>query len=369
MDVNQLPITPHARQIVGRCLLGGVEVPFVSFEVDNNGFYQADTFRVSFATNGLPARYNLEWFASQAVIEVELHVGIISKLGVDWTQLIVGNADLVAYDPARFEVMLEGRDFTAYFIDNKVAPSWKNMTSSQVATQLAKKYGLSPVVTATKTRVGTYYQIDSVSMQSDRTEWDFLAYLAAWEGFQVYVKGRELHFEPALEPAKADQYLIRWAPPGNLAYPQANVSDDLRFDRNLTLAKGVTVQVLSHNVKTNKPFSVTYPEHSAKGTAPGQASPRRQVYTIRRAGLTHDGAMQLAQQVHRDITRHEMRLSGSTAGDNLLMPDTIIRVEGTGSQFDQLYYADSVRRAFSWDAGYHMSFSAKNHNPNSNPSV
>lgn len=369
MDVNRLPVTSNARQITGRCLLGGVNVPFVSCEVNNNAFYQADTFSVTFATSGLPKGYDLKWFSTQTDIEVELFVGIVGKTGIEWQSLIIGRADSLHYDPARFEVVLEGRDLTSYLIDNKSSAKWPNQTASQIAVAMANKYGLKPVVTPTKTKAGTYYQIDHVDVQSERTDWDLLTYLAGVEGFQVYVKGRELHFERLIDQSKADNYVIRWVAPGSLAYPQANVSDDLRFERNLTLAKGVTVQVRSWNSKQKQPFTVSYPTNSAKGIAPGQSNSKRQVYSITRAGLDQDGAMQLAQSMHHQITRHEMRLSGSTAGDNLLMPNTLIRIEGTGSAFDQLYYCDSIRRSLSFGDGYRMSFTAKNNNPNSNPLV
>jgi hypothetical protein len=179
----------------------------------------------------------------------------------------------------------------------------------------------------------------------------------------VYVTGTELHYEPALDPTTTDQYLIRWVAPGALAYPQANTSDDLVFERDLTLARGVTVQVISY--KDGKTYTATYPNNSAKGIAPGQSTSKRQVYEIKRNGLDQQAAQQLAQKIHKQITDHEMRLSCSMPGDNSLMPNTIVRQEGTGSGFDQLYYVDSVRRSLSFDAGYTMSLTAKNHNPNS----
>jgi phage protein D len=366
MDVNQFPVIPSARRIVGRCLLNGVEVPFVSFEVDNNAFNSADTYSVSFGTSALPQDMGLlNWWAHQTSIKVELHVGIYSKLGVDWTQLMVGYADAFRFNPARTEITLDGRDFTALLIDAKSAgESFKNYTSSQIATLLAKRHGLTPVVTATTKRFGEFYQIDTAHLTGEQTEWDLLCALAAIEMMQVYVSGNELHFEPQVDPATTDQYLIKWVPPGTLAYPQANVSDDLLFERALTVTKGVTVEVLSWHSRHKRlvPFVAAYPKYT-KGTTPGQSAPRTQVYRIIRNGLTPDMAMQKAQAIYKQIVQHEMKMSGSSAGDNLLTPQTIIRVEGTESPFDQLYFCDSVRRSFSWEGGYRMSFSAKNHSP------
>lgn len=364
MDLNNPNVTPDARQVVGRLLLNGVEVPFVSCDVDSNGFYSADTFSVVLATSGLPVGFGLlSWWASQTSIEVSISIGMVNGLKTDWTNLIVGLVDKWKFQPARFEVSIEGRDLTGKLIDSKTSEKFANMTTSQVAVLLAKRHGLKPVVTATKTSVGGIYKYDHTHLTDETSEWDLLAYLAGVDGFQVYVKGKSLHYEPALNPKTAKHYVIKYVPPGMYEYPQANCSDDLTFERDLTLAQGVTVQVRSWH--KGKAFTVSYPSSTAKGIAPGKATAKRQVYSIVRNGLDHQQALKLAQRLHKQITDHEMRMSGSLPGDNVLMPDVIVRVEGTESGFDQLYFADSVRRTYSVEGGYAMSLTAKNHNPNS----
>lgn len=364
MDVNIADAPSNARHVVGRLLLGTTEVPFVSIDVDSNGFYSADTFSATLALSAMPADTGtLAWWGSQTSVEVTISVGLIDQNSTNWQTLIVGGVDRWSFSPARFEVHIEGRDYTSKLIDTKTSEKFANYTTSQVATLLAQRHGLTPVVTATTTNVGGIAKYDHTHCNDERTEWDLLSYFAGLDGFQVYVKGSELHYEPALEPEKADQYLIRWVAPGTLAYPTANTTDDLTFERDLTLAQGVTVSVRSW--KNGKAYTETYPTNSAKGIAPGQAVAKRQVYSVVRSGLDRQEAQALAQKLHKQITQHEMRMSGSLPGDNLLWPDTIIRVEGTSSAFDQLYYADSVRRSLSYESGYTMSLAAKNHNPNS----
>ncbi|MBA4710565.1 type IV secretion protein Rhs [Aquitalea magnusonii] len=366
MDVNQI-LPSHARQIVGRCLLAGTEVPFVLFDVDNNSFGAADTFSVTFAVSALPASFSLlKWWADQTSIEVEIHVEITASGQTSKAQLIVGDVDTWHFNPARMEVVAEGRDFTGRLIDAKSAgESFKNYTSSEIASMLAKRHGLTPVVTATTGKFGEFYQIDSTHLSGEQSEWEILTTLAGFEGMQVYVSGNELHFEPQADPAQSDQYLIQWTPPGDKPYPQANVADDLQFERALTIAKGITVQVLSWHSRHKKtvPTIASYPKN-AKSVTPGGSTPKTQTYRIIRNGLTPAQAMDMAEKIYRQIIQHEMKVSGSMPGDNLLTPQTIIRVEGTNSPFDQLYYCDSVRRSLSVDEGYRMSFTAKNHNPN-----
>jgi phage protein D len=364
MDVND-PFAPAgARQVAGYVLLAGVEVPFWSWEVDSNSFYSADTFSITFALSAMPADTGtLAWWSKQTSIEISISAAIIGQNSCDVKNLIIGGVDKWHFNPAKFEVTAEGRDYTAKLIDTKTSEKFSNYTTSQVATMLAQRHGLTPVVTATTTNVGAITKYDHTHVTDERTEWDLLSYFAGLDGFQVYVVGNELHYEPELDPDKADQYVIHWSAPILTAYPQSNVSDDLQFERDLTLAKGVTVQVRSW--KGGKAFTETYPNNGAKGIAPGQAVAKRQVYSIVRSGLDQQGAQALAQAIHKQITAHEMRMSTSMPGDNLLTASTIVRVEGTDSTFDQLYYPDSVRRSMSFEGGYSMSLTAKNHNPNS----
>lgn len=365
MDVNNPIITSSARQISGRCLLNGVEVPFVSFDVENNSFRGAGTFNLTLATSALPADMGLlSYWAAQTTIQVELSVSVISQSGTDEKRLIVGNIDTWHFDPARFEITADGRDLTALMIDAKSAgESFKNYTSSQIATILAQRHGLTPLVTATTGRFGEFYQIDSAHLTGEQTEWDLITTLAGIENFNVYVDGENLVFAPVTDPAKADNYVIRWQPPGILTYPQCNMSEDLSFSRALTISKGVTVEVLSWNAKRkNQQFMASYPK-VAKGTTPGNSTAKTQVYRVIRNGLSPESATALAQKIYREVIQHEMKFTGSTAGDNLLTPETMVRIEGTASPFDQLYYCDSVRRTLSWDTGYTMTISGKNHSP------
>ncbi|MFC7775593.1 type IV secretion protein Rhs [uncultured Pantoea sp.] len=365
MDVNDPLVLSSARQISGRCLLNGTDVPFISFSVEAHAFRGAGTFDLTLAITALPAAMQmLNWWAVQTTIRVELFISVSTRAGIDEKKHITGNIDTWHFEPARFVILAEGRDFAAKLIDAKTTgESFKNMTSSKIATMLAKRHSLTPVVTATSRRVGEFYQIDTAHLTGEQTEWDLITTLAAIENFLVYVDGDNLHFEPKRDPAEAENYVIRWQPPGLLAYPQCNTSDDLSFSRALTISRGITVEVLSWNAKLkNKQFVVSFPA-SAKSIAPGKATSQKQVYRVIRNGLSEKGAHALAQSIYRQVVQHEMKFSGSTAGDNLLMPGRHIRIEGTQSPFDQIYHCDRIRRTLSWETGYTMDISGKNHSP------
>ncbi len=64
-----------------------------------------------------------------------------------------------------------------------------------------------------------------------------------------------------------------------------------------------------------------------------------------------------------EIIAHEMKLRARLPGDNVLTTKNVLRVEGTGTAFDQIYFPNAITRAMSLDEGYTMTIEAKNHNP------
>ena len=86
-----------------------------------------------------------------------------------------------------------------------------------------------------------------------------LTFLANVEDFALYVKGKELHFEPR-PTEQTDRYVIAWEPPSaERGSPVANVVS-LQFSRALTIAKGITVEVHSWNAKQKKGFTASWPK-------------------------------------------------------------------------------------------------------------
>lgn len=369
--LNQVPAQSATRQPRGMVRLNDeAGTGWVSFEVESNTFYQADTFRVDFAISALPASSNADWFSRQSVILVELLAGFppdpenYSRADLD--SLILGLVDDVSFDPIARTITLSGRDLTSRLIDAKTIEKWPNLTASQIATQLAVAHGLVPKVTKTTTKAGSYYQIDHVRVQTgERSVWDLLTWLAHEENMQVYVKGKELHFEPFTKPTD-NPYLLQWQDPyDEQGFPVFN-GTSLTFSRNLTLAKDIIVEVRSWNVKNKKGFTKrAQATHNKNTVLKGAAQPygEAQVYSYVYPGLTPDQALKKAQTLLAEITQHEMILDATLPADSLLTTRNVIQVTGTGTAFDQIYYPDSIRREMGMDSGYRMSVHAKNMNP------
>ncbi|MGC7986037.1 type IV secretion protein Rhs, partial [Salmonella enterica] len=85
------------------------------------------------------------------------------------------------------------------------------------------------------------------------------------------------------------------------------------------------------------------------------------IYTYTIPGLTQEQALQRAQTIYAELIAHEMKLTATLPGDNILGIDTMVQVMGTGTAWDQTYYPDSVTRRMSFDEGYSMNLHAKNH--------
>ena len=379
--LNTVPTVAAGRQPRAVVRVNGAPMPgWVSWEVTANTYYEADTFRVSFATSAMadqtaPAWGALDkslgrklkaadWFSQQAEIYVEILAGFPSNpadpSANELSSLIYGRVDDIEFDPVSTMLSLTGRDLTAVFIDTRVAGEWSNQTSSGIATMLAKNHALTPKITATSTPVGVFYQHDQVRLRANQSEWDLLAWLAREEGFVCYVAGQELHFEPDAKES-AEPYVLQWQ-----AGPVANI-EQMSFSRSLTVAKGVTVTVRSASLGGKVPVVESYPSH-AKVVQAGKASPfgnTQNYYFTLPAGSTAVRCQQYAQARYREIIAHEMRMRARLPADNLLQAKSVIKVQGTGTAFDQTYYPMSITRMMSMDEGYTMLVDAKNRNPDS----
>lgn len=364
-------LAPVGRQPRGAVKVNGTLITgWIEFEISNNSYFSADTFRCSFAGANLPADRNAIWFSQQQDMFVELFIGFPQDPSnfspSDLTSWIYGQVDHIDIDPVTNTIEVDGRDLTRVFIDEKTTQKWPNQTSSQIATMLAQKHGLTPVVTATATTVGKYYEIDHVNMADERSEWDILNYLADLEGFKVWVRGQSLYFQPAPDPTKTTPYSIVYQVATTSTGPKANF-ERLKMKRALTVSRGIQVKIRSWNKKYAKGFTVSYPSN-VKTIKVGQSSVGAggTIYSKRVDNLTQDQALKYAQNWYQQLIAHEMNLEGlEMPGDNDLDITSIIEFSGTGTAFDQQYFPDSIIRRMSFEGGYEMTVNAKNHNPDS----
>lgn len=368
--LNTVPAVGQGRQPRGMVRVGGVALPgVVSLEVDNNDYYQADTFRVSIAASALPRANDANWFSSQTQAFAEILVGFPADpsrpTAGELTSLIYGRIDDIEYEPRNTLVHITGRDLIAAFIDKKLTSSYRNKTASAAVQLLASTHGIATNATPTTELIGTYYASDHVRIQATRSEWDFIAWLAREEGFVAYMQGQTLYFGPDPRPT-ADPYVIRWEPPTDQrGSTRANVQE-LSFSRSLTVAPGVVVKVQSRSITSNAPVTASYPRSTSGSVQPGKATPFGNVQTYvfnAPPGLKPVEAQSYAEARYNEIVSHAMKLSARLPGDLILSVSTPISVQGTGTAWDQTYYPRSVRRSLSNDEGFEMRVEAQNTTP------
>jgi phage protein D len=322
---------------------------WIEWEVENNSFFAADRFSVSFAVSALPDGRKEDWFVQQEEITVEIFAGFPADPdNYDTGQLqslIYGQADEVEFDPVRRVIHLSGRDLTGRMIDTKVTDVFVNRTTADVARMMAAKYDLLPRITDSKIDFGKYYANNINAQLRSGSDWDVLCQAAHLAQFNVYVSGHELHFEP---PTDSNQptYMLQWQ-----SDPFTFNGTHLHFTRSLILAAGARVTVRSANQKTGKVAQGIYPQ-----SAPSSA----QQYTYKFANLNPEQAQARAESLYKEIAQHEIKLRAELPADLDISTQTVLQVSGTGTIFDQKYYPDAVTRRMSFHDGFTMSVTAKN---------
>ena len=326
-------------------------------DVTSNAHFAADTWRAEFASTALPPQFGPDYWAAAEYDRVEISAGFDDALA----PLITGQVDDVEYDITARRLTLSGRDLSAPLIDARTTEKFQNLKSHEIAQRIALRHGLDSSVTATSELAGKYYQIDHAALTKEDSEWDLLCYLAEREGFDVWVRGETLFFQPPVAETQTP-YLLLWSDTGS-ASPASNC-ERLNLSRSQTLAKDVIVKVKSWNQAQEKAFTVAY-RASKKGRRKrkGDTDASVQTYSYTVPNLTREQALKYAETTAAKITRHERLLSAEMPGDSLLDTRSLVQLVGTGTDWDQTYYPESVTRRISYEEGYSMTLRAKNHSP------
>lgn len=350
---------PRLRVLADQTPVDGAQ----SFTITANNNRQADQFNAAFAL--LPGSdFSADWWSRQGRVRLSLQAGFADPTdGVSgWTTLLVGDCDSVDIEMTTGIVRVAGRDLTALLIDQKIVASYQNQTASQVVMNLAKGAGLTPNVASTTTLIGRYYRADHTNTALDQfseasTQWDLLVYLATQEGFDVWVSGTTLNFQPPPEKP------VMVKMPYTTGIIPRFGGMELSLHRAMTLAKDVEVQVRSWNSHHKKGFTVKLRGSikTNEGAVVKLGPP--QTYVFVRPNLTHAQAEIFAQQKLKEISRHERMVSVKMPGDLSLNVRDMVQLRGTETGFDQDYYIDTIERSLNLKSGFVQTVTMKNHSP------
>lgn len=330
----------------GRPLTGAYEAEIIS-----NNYYSADRFSAVVALGPDPWADASFWSSK---VDVLIDVQLSLDGGASFTSLLQGSVDTVSIDPVEGVVRISGRDFTAALIEARTQEAFSNRTSSEIATVFAQRHGFVPCVVATSTPVGRFYQSDHEGITLDRfsratTEWDFLVYLARQENYDAFMTGQNLCFQPAVQAPTVGQVLR----PTDMI--------ELKLERELTLARKIQVTVRSWN-SLQKTALTECVSSTITGKSNGSTDQPRE-YVVVRPNLTPDKALAIAQQRLSELSRHERVIEFSMPGELTLTPRSMIQLDGTGTEFDQAYYIDSIERSFRPRTGFLQHIRASNGSP------
>lgn len=263
---------------------------------------------------------------------------------------------------------LDGRDNTALFIEARTFETYQNQTSSQVMTMLAQAQGLTANVQATTTPIDRYYQTDHTKTSLGNfaratTQWDLMTFLAEQEGFNLWVSGNTLNFQPEAPPTQ-NPFMVTVDPTSN-AWVSANV-ETLKLKRSLNLARDIQVTVWSWNSRQKTAFKVTAKATGTKSASAGSSGSasqsQTQNYVYTRPNLTHAQAQNWANQKLKQISQHERVAIATMPGETSLTPRQGFQVQGTGTDWDIAYFISEISRSIDAE-GFHETVQAKNSSP------
>jgi hypothetical protein len=338
----------------------------VSASVTSNNYYRADEWTATVIPDQDSVWTLDKWLPAggnppDAMVEIVAYDEIAGGTG---NTLIVGKADTRDWDPLTGCLDIGGRDLTAVLIEAKTFDTYMAQTASQVAQALFEKHradGFTAAqITPTTELVQRLYKIDNTKTSHDAfsratTEWDLLTSLAQYEGFDVFVKGTTLYFQPATT-ATGSPWAI-WV--DRTKNPITANCENLRFAHN-DMAKDVLVRLRTWNSRLGTGFEVTAPPGvSSSAIKSGKATQ----YVYRRPNLDRDQAQKLANSIYSDLVRHQVKVTASWPYMTGLTARDILRVQGVGAGLDGKYFFTEIERTIDFQGGYGEHVTACNQQP------
>jgi hypothetical protein len=363
-----------------RLLTSGQPVAGVkTVSVTNNNYYQADRFHctVVFSAHLSGQQPDANWFSQQTDIDVQFDMAVSGSASDTplWTPVLSGMVDRLTIDPIMGTVELEGRDYTGLLIDAKIQDAYKNQTSSQIVQAIIGNHPQIAAgnIVATSTPVGKYYQIDHDRIQLNNfskqtTEWDLITYLAGVEGYDVFMTGNALNFQPSQQEGDTPPFIIQLTPGAGAGPSRLNVLT-CNMQRALTLAKDIEVTVKTWNSKQKNSFTKTVRGATQGSTGTSASKTDVTKYVFVKPNMTPDEALQFAQQKLKELSQNERVLEITTPSPLALTPRDIINLTGTGTSFDQLYFIAEIERSLDFAGGFHQHIRAKNTSPRTTTTV
>jgi hypothetical protein len=308
----------------------------------------ADRFSVSLAYEYDPefeggTFLGLEWETFAPGTDVTIEVGYEDRSLL--VPVLVGRIASVGTDfPSGGlpTVTVSGYDLLHDLTQATNSDSWDETTDAAVVKRVLQRgaYGFDAPTSETVVETGTEHpQV----RQDDETDFAFLTTLAERNGFELFARGRTLHFRPPAVEADPTMTLAYGASLGSFA-PELNAAERV-----------TEVEVRHWHPERGEVIVGTATDDTAEEASDGGAGGNKRVLRLP-VRSTEEAETEAAAALAR-LSRGVISGSGDTVGLPDLRVGEPIRIEGVTDRFTADYYVTSVTHRLG-GSGYGTSFTA-----------
>jgi hypothetical protein len=319
--------------------------------ISTSNHFSADTYVLTFALD----IYSSEDIGFWSVLSsglVEVNAAISSNYGSTYQTLITGTIDTISIDPIQGTATVDGRDLSSSMIDSYRQQDFVNRTASEIVATIAQYHNLEPIVTPTTGNIGRYYSDGYTKLSLGQfsrlqSDWDLVVQLARQNGFDVFVEGRSLYFQPSAGLDDASTTV-------SLRHVQR-----ARIERNLIVSPDTSAMVQSWNSQ-----NMTAYNSGNSGVGTGNESTYQSSdsgglpFLFSGSNYTAQQVTDAAERYTAELTRLGTVLKIDMPWDLSMAPRVICLLQGTDSAFDTAYQIESVERHYCSTSGSTQSIRA-----------
>jgi phage protein D len=235
---------------------------------------------------------------------------------------------------------------------------WVNKTASEIATEIAKKFKLKPVVTNHPLRF-------SQQSLSGHTYWEKLQELASKVGYVCQVTGTELHFHPLDSMINKHMSAIPILAINNNYTTAHNNPHSQTLDLFVpTVGDHFDTNLNSRNTKTiNGIDPVTGRHYSSTSSATKTGKQLRKKTkdplfseTLPTTNSGNKNASELIAKAKAELSRFSIEAKGNGQGDPRMAPYRTVHVSGTGQNSDGFWVIKKITHFITFDGRYSVEF-------------
>lgn len=302
--------------------------------------FSADSFALTFAIGPSPLG-DLEFWSAISTAYVE--VSAVAQRGLTSRSLITGMVDTILIDPIQATVAIEGRDLSSSMIDSYRQQDFVNQSASEVVSIIAQHHGLAAVVVPTSGSVGRYYgdgytRLSLGQFSRLRSDWDLVVQLARENGFDVFISGTTLFFQPSTSSLDAPIPILT-----------RNVQR-IRVQRTLTITPDTSARVQSWNSHNMTSYDSNSPTADSSATRASNIA-GKQAFLFSASNFTSQQVTDSANRYTAELGRLAKTLHLDMPWDFSLAPRSRILLCGTNTVLDTTYQIDSIERHYNCKSG------------------